>query len=80
VLIWTSEKKIGCLYRKKVLEIEMQSKRKAGRPTKRFMDAIKDGMKEVGVAEGDAHNTRPWQPPSKIGSSNRKKKKKKWKK
>jgi len=43
-----------------MLEIELQGKRKVGRPKRRFMDAVKDRMKEVGVNEGDVYDRRNW--------------------
>jgi len=43
-----------------MLEIELPGKRKVGRPKRRFMDAVKEGMKDVGVNEGDVHDRRNW--------------------
>jgi len=45
---------------RRMLEIELQGKRKVGRPKRRFMDAVKDRMKEVGVNEGDVYDRRNW--------------------
>ena len=45
---------------RRVLEMELPGKRKVGRPKRRFMDAVKEGMKEVGVNEGDVHNRSNW--------------------
>ena len=43
---------------RRVLEIELPEKRKVRRPKSRFMDAVKEGMREVGVTEGDVHDRR----------------------
>ena len=45
---------------RRVLEMELPGKRKVGRPKRRFMDAVKEGMKEVGVNEGDVHDRSHW--------------------
>ena len=45
---------------RRVLEMELPGKRKVGRPKRRFMDAVKEGMKEVGVNEGDVHDRSNW--------------------
>ena len=45
---------------RRVLEIELPGKRKVGRPKRRFMDAVKEGMKEVGVNEGGVHDKTNW--------------------
>ena len=45
---------------RRVLEVELPRKRKVGRPKRRFMDAVKEGMKEVGVNEGDVHDRSNW--------------------
>ena len=41
-----------------MLEIELPGKRKVGKPKRRSMDAVKEGMKEVGVNEEDVHDRR----------------------
>ena len=38
----------------------IKRKTTVGRPNKRFMDAVKKGMKEVGVSEGDVHDRSNW--------------------
>ena len=45
---------------RRVLEMELPGKRKVGRPKRRFMDAVKEGMKEVGVTEEDVHDRSNW--------------------
>ena len=44
---------------RRMLEIDLPGKRKMGRSKRRFMDAVKDGMKEVGVNE-DVYDRRNW--------------------
>ena len=45
---------------RRVLEMELPGKREVGRPKRRFMDAVKEGLKEVGVNEGDVHDRSNW--------------------
>ena len=45
---------------RRTLEIELPGKKKVERPKRRFMDAVEDGMKEVGVNEGEVHDRRNW--------------------
>ena len=46
---------------KKVLGMEVQGKRKRGRPKRRWMDTINTDMKEVGLEEEDAQDRRTWE-------------------
>ena len=41
---------------RRVLEMELPEERKVGRPKRRFMDAVLEGMTEVGVKEGNIHD------------------------
>ena len=43
-----------------VLEIGLLGKWKVGRPKRRFMDAVKEEMKEVGVSKEEVHGRRNW--------------------
>ena len=45
---------------RRMLEIELPRKRKVARPKRRFMDAVKDGLREGGVNDGDVHGRRNW--------------------
>ena len=45
---------------RRVLEIELPAKTKVGRPKRRFMNAYKEGMKEVRVNERDVHDRSNW--------------------
>ena len=38
---------------RKMIEIELPGKRRRGRPKRRFLDVVKEDMKEVGVKEMD---------------------------
>ena len=60
MMVWACEEKRGCLCGRRVLEMELPEKRKVGRPKRRFMDAVKEGMKDVGVNEGDVHDRSSW--------------------
>ena len=48
----------GAYVGRRVLEMELPGERKMGRPKRRFMDAAIEGMKEVGVNQGDVHDRR----------------------
>ena len=43
-----------------MLEIELQGRRKKGRPKKRFPDVVKDDIQLVGVTEEDAEDKVRW--------------------
>ena len=58
-MIWVCEEEDAYVGRT-VLEIELSGKGKVGGPKRRSMDAVKDGMTEVGVDEGDVHDRRYW--------------------
>ena len=45
---------------RRVLEMELPGKGEVGRPKRRFMDAVEEGMKEVGVNERDVHDRSNW--------------------
>ena len=38
---------------RKMMEIELPGKRKRGRPKRRFLDVVKEDMREVGVKKTD---------------------------
>ena len=43
-----------------MLRMELPGKRKRGRPKRRFMDVVKEGMAEVEVTEEDRVDRRNW--------------------
>ena len=45
---------------KKMMEVELPGKRKRGRPKRRFLDAMKEDMGEVGAKETDVENRTAW--------------------
>ena len=45
---------------RKVMDLECPGKRKRGRPKRRFMDGIKEDMKEVGAEEQDISDRGRW--------------------
>ena len=45
---------------RRMLRMELPGKRKRGRPKRRFMDVVKEGMAEVEVKEEDADNRSNW--------------------
>ena len=45
---------------KKMMEMELPGKRRTGRPKRRFLDVVKEDMKEVGVKEIDIEDRKMW--------------------
>ena len=45
---------------RKIMEMELPEKRKRGRPKRRFLDAVKEDMREVGVKETDVEDRKMW--------------------
>ena len=48
---------------RRMLTMELPGKRKRGRPKRRFMDAVREGMTAVEVTEEEAGERADWQPP-----------------
>ena len=45
---------------RKMMEMELLGKRRRGRPKRRFLDAVKEDMREVGVKETDVEDRKMW--------------------
>ena len=45
---------------RRMLEMELPGKRRKGRPKRRYMDAVKEDMRAVGVTEEDAEDRGRW--------------------
>ena len=45
---------------RKMMEMELPEKRRRGRPKRRFLDAVKEDMQEVGVKETDVEDRKMW--------------------
>ena len=45
---------------KKMMEMELPGKRKRGRPKRRFLDVVKEDMKEIGAKEMDIEDRKMW--------------------
>ena len=45
---------------RKMMEMELPEKRRRGRPKRRFLDAVKEDMKEVGVKEMNIEDRKMW--------------------
>ena len=45
---------------RKMMEMELPGKRRRGRPKRRFLDAVKEDMREVGVKETDVEDRKMW--------------------
>ena len=66
---------------RKMMEMELPGKRRRGRPKRRFLDAVKEDMREVGVKEKDVEDRKMWRidtlwPPLTKGKGRKEKKKK----
>ena len=45
---------------RKIMEMELPEKRKRGRPKRRFLDVVKEDMREVGAKETDVEDRKMW--------------------
>ena len=45
---------------RKMMEMELPGKRRRGRPKRRFLDAVKGDMQEVGLKETDVEDRKMW--------------------
>ena len=45
---------------RKMMEMELPGKRKRGKPKRRFLDVVKEDMKEVGAKETDVEDRKVW--------------------
>ena len=45
---------------KKMMEMELPGKRRRGRPNRKFLDVVKEDMREVGVKETDVEDRKMW--------------------
>ena len=45
---------------RKMMEMELPGKRRRERPKRRFLDAVKEDMRKVGVKETDVENRKMW--------------------
>ena len=45
---------------RKMMEMELPGKRRRGRPKRRFLDVVKEDMKEVGVKKMDIEDRKMW--------------------
>ena len=54
---------------RKMMEMELPGKRRRGRPKRRFLDVVKEDMKEVGVKEMDIEDRKMWRMMIRCGHS-----------
>ena len=45
---------------RKMMEMKLPGKRKRGKPKRRFLDIVKEGMGKVGAKETDVENRTAW--------------------
>ena len=45
---------------RKMMEMELPGKRRSGRPKRRFLDVVKEDMREVGAKETDVEDRKMW--------------------
>ena len=62
---------------RRMLRMELQGKRKRGRPKRRFMDVVKEDMAEVEVTEEDTVDRNNWRRKVRCGDPDGKSRKKK---
>ena len=49
-MVWAFDETIGVLHGKGEMEMKVQGRRKKGRPKRRWLDKVKDGIKEKGLS------------------------------
>ena len=54
---------------RKMMEMELPGKRRRGRPKRRFLDAVKEDMREVGMKETDVEDRKMWRMMIRCGHS-----------
>ena len=59
---------------RKMMEMELPGKRRRGRPKRRFLDVVKEDMREVGAKETDVEDRKIWRMMIRCGHPWRKKK------
>ena len=59
-MIWTCDEKRGTLRRKEGLKMEVQGRRKRGRPNRRWLDKVKDDIKEKGLSADEMYDRTTW--------------------
>ena len=60
-MVWPCAEEGGLGYiGQKMLRMGLPGERKRGRPKKRFLDAVKEDMKVVGLTEEDARDRVKW--------------------
>ena len=45
---------------RKIMEMELPGKRRRGRPKRRFLDVVKEDMREIGTKETDVEDRKMW--------------------
>ena len=56
--VWACDAKRGTLRRKEVMKV--QGRRKGGRPKRRWLDKVTDGIKEKGLSADDGYDRATW--------------------
>ena len=56
-MVWACDEKIGTLRRKEGDGMKVQGRRKRGRPKRRWLDKVKDDIKEKGLSVDDVYDS-----------------------
>ena len=59
-MVWACDAKRGTLRRKDGDGNEVQGRRKRGRPKRRWLDKVKDDIKEKGLSADDVYDRATW--------------------
>ena len=57
-MVWACDEKRRTLRRKEVMKL--QGRRKRGRPKRRWLDEVKDDIKEKGLSADDVYDRATW--------------------
>ena len=54
-MVWACDQKTGTIRRKGAMEMKVQGRRKRGRPKRRWLDRVRDDIKEKGLSADEVY-------------------------
>ena len=59
-MVWTCDEKRGTLRRRRAMGMKVHGRRKRGRHTRRWLDKVKDDIKEKGLSADEVYVRATW--------------------
>ena len=59
-VVWACEERRGALRRNDGMEIKVQGRRKRGKPKRRWLDKVKDDIKEKELSDDEVYDRAAW--------------------